>query len=133
MEAARADAAYNSKVMRRRGFLAGLGLLRAAGKLPPVRAITRRPKFHWFGCYDKLQFDPSSRYALRVEGSFEHRRPAPAGKIRIGMVDLYTGYWRCDTTPRFSPNGRRVIVDSPHGGNGRQMYLIDVSEIVGGL
>ncbi len=41
----------------------------------------------------------------------------------------YTGVWRCDTTPRISPNGRKVIVDSPHGGNGRQMYLIDVSAI----
>ena len=42
----------------------------------------------------------------------------------------YTGYWRCDTTPRCSPDGRKVIVDSPHGGNGRQMYLIDISAIV---
>ena len=42
----------------------------------------------------------------------------------------YTGYWRCDTTPQCSPDGRKVIVDSPHGGNGRQMYLIDISAIV---
>ena len=44
----------------------------------------------------------------------------------------YTGVWRCDTTPRFSPDGRKVVVDSPHGGNGRQMYLIDVSHITKG-
>ena len=31
-----------------------------------------------------------------------------------------------------SPYGRKVVVDSPHGGNGRQMYLIDISEIVKG-
>jgi hypothetical protein len=30
-----------------------------------------------------------------------------------------------------SPDGRKVIIDSPHGGNGRQMYLIDISSIVG--
>ena len=43
----------------------------------------------------------------------------------------YTGEWRCDTHPRFSPDGRMVIIDSPHGGNGRQMYLIDIGGIVG--
>ena len=41
----------------------------------------------------------------------------------------YTGEWRCDLHPRFSPDGRRVTIDSPHAG-GRQMYLIDISAIV---
>jgi hypothetical protein len=43
----------------------------------------------------------------------------------------YKGEWRCDTHPRFSPDGRSVVIDSPHAGNGRQMYLIDISSIVG--
>jgi Tol biopolymer transport system component len=43
----------------------------------------------------------------------------------------YTGVWRCDTTPRTSPDGRKIVVDSPHAGNGRQMYLFDVSRITG--
>jgi hypothetical protein len=42
----------------------------------------------------------------------------------------YAGEWRCDLHPRFSPDGRKVIIDSPHLGNGRQMYLIDVSGLV---
>lgn len=43
----------------------------------------------------------------------------------------YTGEWRCDTHPRPSPDGRKVVIDSPHGGNGRQMYLIDISNATG--
>lgn len=43
----------------------------------------------------------------------------------------YMGEWRCDTHPRFSPDGKKVVIDSPHGGRGRQMYLIDISKIVG--
>lgn len=40
------------------------------------------------------------------------------------------GEWRCDLHPRFSVDGRTVIFDSTHGGNGRQMYAIDISSIV---
>lgn len=54
----------------------------------PVRAITRGPKFHWFGYYDKLQFDPTRRYVLGMEVDFEHRSPKPDDVISIGMVDL---------------------------------------------
>ena len=56
--------------------------------LPPVRAITRGPKFHWFGYYDKWQFDPTGRYVLGMEVDFQHRSPTPDDAIRIGMVDL---------------------------------------------
>jgi len=75
----------------RREFLAGALAARAAEKLPPVRAITRPPGFHWFGYYDKLQFDPTSRYALGVEGSFEHRLPAPEDHLKVGIVDTEDG------------------------------------------
>ena len=65
------------------------GLLAAAPQeLPPMRAITRGPKFHWFGYYDKLEFDPSGRYVLGMEVDFEHRSPRPDDEIKIGMVDL---------------------------------------------
>jgi Tol biopolymer transport system component len=40
------------------------------------------------------------------------------------------GEWRCDTHPRYSPDGTKVVIDSTHEGLGRQMYLIDVSRIV---
>ncbi len=67
---------------------AGSALGLTAEQLPPVRTITRGPKFHWFGYYDKLQFDPAGRYVLGMEVEFEHRSPRPEDKIRVGMVDL---------------------------------------------
>ena len=62
-----------------------------ASSLPPVRAITRGPKHHWFGYYDKLEFDPRSRLVLGMKVDFEHRSPLPDDEIRIGMVDLDDG------------------------------------------
>jgi hypothetical protein len=58
----------------------------------------------------------------------ETRKRAPLGHFY--SVPQYKGEWRCDTHPRFSPDGRKVVIDSPHSGNGRQMYLIDTSQIV---
>jgi hypothetical protein len=63
----------------------------AAEASPPVRQITHGPKFHWFGYYDKLQFDPTGRYVLGMEVDFEHRSPRPDDRIKIGMVDLHDG------------------------------------------
>jgi hypothetical protein len=63
----------------------------AGSDLPPVRVITRGPKHHWFGYYDKLEFDPSDRYVLGMEVDFEHRSPKPQDAIKIGMVDLAQG------------------------------------------
>ena len=39
--------------------------------------------------------------------------------------------WRCDLHPRVSPDGRLLTIDSPHGGEGRQIYLVDIGSIVG--
>jgi len=44
----------------------------------------------------------------------------------------YLGERRCDLHPRASPDGRTVSIDSIHGGDGRQLYLLDVSGIVDG-
>ncbi|WP_417847248.1 hypothetical protein [Thalassoglobus sp.] len=87
--------------VNRRGFLQfGLAsaALTAAGRpaltadkptqYPPTRVITKGPRHHWFGYYDKLQFDPSSRFVLGMEVPFEHRSPAADDIIKIGLVDL---------------------------------------------
>jgi hypothetical protein len=68
----------------------GARLLSAADSnaFPPVRRITRGPRHHWFGYYDKLQFDPTVRYVLGMQVDFEHRSPTADDIIKIGMVDL---------------------------------------------
>jgi len=38
--------------------------------------------------------------------------------------------WRCDLHPRVSPDGKFIVIDSAHGGNGRQMYLVGIDEII---
>ncbi len=45
--------------------------------------------------------------------------------------DAYHEEWRCDLHPRFSPDGTRVVVDSAHGGDGRQMYLLELDTLIG--
>lgn len=50
--------------------------------------ITREPGFHWFGYYDKWQFDPTDRFVLAMRVDFEHRLYTGDDVIKIGMVDL---------------------------------------------
>ena len=57
----------------------------------PIRPLTKGPHAHWFGYYDKLQFDPSNRYVLGMEVGFEDRPPKPTDRIKLGMVDLQDG------------------------------------------
>lgn len=57
----------------------------------PTRAITKGPKFHWFGYYDKLQFDPSNRFVLSNQVDFEGRTPTPDDRIQVGYVDIKDG------------------------------------------
>lgn len=59
--------------------------------LPSARTITRGPAHHWFGYYDKLQFDPADRYVLSNQVTFEHRTPTAADVIRVGMIDTSEG------------------------------------------
>jgi hypothetical protein len=79
--------------MLRRQFLASLAspALAAPAAPAPVRAITQGPKHHWFGYYDKLEFDPTGRYVLGMEVDFEHRSPRASDKIKVGMVDTQDG------------------------------------------
>lgn len=69
-------------------ILAASAVMRGQDTLPPVRALTRGPRLHWFGYYDKWQFDPTDRYVLGMQVDFEHRSPKPDDAVRLGMIDL---------------------------------------------
>jgi hypothetical protein len=71
--------------------------------------------------------DRQRRQHVYLYNVVEHRR-VPLGHFYSPKE--YSGEWRCDTHPRFSPDGRSVVIDSPHTPDGRQMHLIDVRGIV---
>lgn len=55
-----------------------------------VVQLTRGPKQHWFGYYDKQQVDISGRYVLGMEydPSLNFHSPRAGDTIRIGLIDL---------------------------------------------
>jgi hypothetical protein len=77
--------------MNRRQLFALLAAQSLRGQQPPIRRITQAPGFHWFGYYDKLQFDPSGRFILGQKVEFEHRSPKAEDEIRIGVIDTQSG------------------------------------------
>lgn len=58
---------------------------------PVVVPITEPPGFHWFGYYDKLQFDSTDGFVLGMRVDFEHRLYTGDDVIQIGMIDLEDG------------------------------------------
>jgi hypothetical protein len=86
------------KFLQSSSFVAGAMLIpreicakvdaRGSRSFVPLRPLTRGPKAHWFGYYDKLQFDPSNRFVLGMEVDFEDHPPTPVDTIKLGMVDL---------------------------------------------
>jgi hypothetical protein len=87
--------------MERRGFLGGAAALLGGALLggcqarsaprATIRAITRGPKFHWRGYYDKFLFSADDRFVLANEVDFEGRSPTMADSLRVGMVDTADG------------------------------------------
>jgi hypothetical protein len=54
----------------------------------PVRRLTRGPRHHWFGYYDKHQVDRDGRYLLALAVDFEGRSPTADDVVDVGVVDL---------------------------------------------
>ncbi len=125
--------------LTRRKLLGAAGLAAAAASPgAPVRPITRGPKFHWFGYYDKLQFDPASRYALGMEVGFEHRSPRPDDVIAIGMVDTEGGdrwielgttrawNWQQGAMLQWLPGSDREVIWNDRAGDRFVSHILDI-------
>ena len=103
-----------------------------------MRPITSGPKHHWFGYYDKLQFDPSGRYVLGMEVDFEHRSPTPEDVIRVGMIDLADGdrwielgetrawCWQQGCMLQWIPGSDREIIWNDREGDRFVCHVLDV-------
>ncbi|TWT93302.1 hypothetical protein [Stieleria varia] len=84
------------------GVVAGVSAIRCPGRVSaadvgpletfvPCRAITSGPKHHWFGYYDKRQFDPTGTKILANEVGFEGRSPTADDEIKVGFSDTADG------------------------------------------
>lgn len=56
-----------------------------------ARAVTRGPRYHWFGYYDKCPWSADGRLMLAMEVDFMDRVPTGDDSIRIGVIDLEAG------------------------------------------
>ncbi|HEX28910.1 TPA: hypothetical protein ENG04_02375, partial [Candidatus Poribacteria bacterium] len=62
---------------------------------PQPILVTRSPKHHFFGYYDKSPWDATGRYMLALEVDFMDRPPTPQDKAVVGLIDLEEDYrWR---------------------------------------
>ena len=104
----------------------------------PTRFITQGPKHHWFGYYDKLEFDPSGRYVLSNEVDFEGRSPTEEDFIRVGMVDtedqdkwieLGTSNawsWQQGCMLQFLPNSASEVIWNDRQGDQFVSHVLDI-------
>jgi len=107
--------------------------------LPPVRTITKGPKIHWFGYYDKLEIDPGNRYVLGMEAAFEHRAPTADDVIKVGMVDLQDGdrwielgesrawCWQQGCMLQWLPGSKTDVIWNDREGDRYVSHILDVT------
>lgn len=120
------------------GTAASLAFSAQGETLPPVRALTKGPKFHWFGYYDKLEIDPGNRFVLGMESTFENRTPTPDDVIKVGMVDLQEGdrwaelgesrawCWQQGCMLQWLPGSKTEVIWNDLKGDGYVSHLLDV-------
>jgi hypothetical protein len=61
-------------------------------------------------------------------------RPSDGKLVKLGKFFIRantTGEFRCDLHPGWSRDGKYVCIDSMHSDDTRQMYVLDVSGVVG--
>ncbi|MBN1436588.1 MAG: hypothetical protein JW936_05910 [Sedimentisphaerales bacterium] len=105
----------------------------------PIYQLTRGPGHHWFGYYDKQQFDIGQRYVLGMEVGFENRRPSGDDVIKVGMVDLESANewidlgqsrawcWQMGCMLQWLPGHRNEIIWNDRSEDGFVCHILDVA------
>ena len=52
-----------------------------------VCAVTKPPQHHFFGYYDKQQWDTTDRYILGLASEFRGRQPESSDSVKVGLID----------------------------------------------
>lgn len=62
-------------------------------------AVTKGPKHHFFGYYDKSPWDATGRWILGLEADFMDRPPLAEDEVTIGLIDTESNFeWTPVTT-----------------------------------
>jgi hypothetical protein len=103
-----------------------------------IQQLTRGPRFHWFGYYDKFQFDPTDRLILGMEVDFDLRSPRPEDEIRIGVIDREDGNrwteldktsawcWQQGCMLQWLPGSQHEIIWNDRGREGFVSHILDL-------
>ncbi len=93
-----------------------------------VEAITRGPSNHYFGYYDKRQFDGSGRYALGLKCGIFDRMQSGGDAAELGMIDLLKHHewipigktrawnWQFGCMAQWMPAGGEVVYNDGRSG-----------------
>ncbi len=101
------------------------------GQEPAVQipAVGDAGRSHWFGYYDKFQFDPTGRYLLGGAATFDTRAPNQNDVISLGLIDRQDGYrwiefattaawcWQQGTMLQWIPGSASDVVYNQRVGN----------------
>ena len=94
----------------------------------PARAVTKGPKHHFFGYYDKTPWDKTGRYLLANEIDFVGRQPEAKDELTVGMVDLKDG----EDIVRDVPRGHVFVRgDAPSSADSATWGPVPRAEIAG--
>lgn len=107
-------------------------------RLLPAVAITRGPREHFFGYYDKPQFDTMGRRALGLACDFIGRLQRPDDVATLGVVDLAAGNawtplattrawnWQMGCLAQWLPGGGARIIHNDRRGDGLVAVVRDL-------
>lgn len=104
-----------------------------------AQAITRGPRHHFFGYYDKTPWDESQRLILAMEADFIDRMPGADDELTVGVIDTRDGNafraldrtrawnWQQGTMLQWLPGGGgREIIYNQRDGEGFAGVVRDI-------